>query len=145
MAIRFYKTRDPGGFMSNYYKARMFIYGRWWRCVEAPYQASKTLDLAEQEAIWKCERANDARELGQRVKVVSNWDSLKREVMKECVLAKFLQHADLRRMLMETGDQELIEDTTISNDCYWGCGTDGTGRNELGKVLMEVRAALQGE
>ena len=26
---------------------------------------------------------------------------------------------------------------------YWGCGADGTGRNRLGQILMEVRDALR--
>jgi N-glycosidase YbiA len=143
MAIKFYKTRDPYGFMSNYYKARMHIHGRWWICVESPYQAAKTNDMAEKEAIWRATRANDARNLGQLVKVVPDWDKRKREIMKECCMAKFLQHADLREQLMETGNETLIEDTT--NDMYWGCGTDGTGQNVLGQVLMEVRYELQGE
>jgi hypothetical protein len=38
-----------------------------------------------------------------------------------------------------------FEDTTTSNDMYWGCGADGTGQNMLGKVLMEVREELKGE
>jgi ribA/ribD-fused uncharacterized protein len=145
MAIKFYRNRDPYGFMSNYFKARFFVYGRWWDFVEAPYQAEKTNDLDEKDAIWAAKKANDSRLLGQKVKMRSNWDFIKRQVMKECCLAKFLQHPDLRKQLIETGDEELIEDTTTSNDMYWGCGADGTGQNILGKVLMEVREELKGE
>jgi len=28
-------------------------------------------------------------------------------------------------------------------DYYWGCGKDGTGRNELGKILMKIRSKLR--
>lgn len=28
-------------------------------------------------------------------------------------------------------------------DSYWGCGADGSGKNVLGKILMEVRATLR--
>jgi ribA/ribD-fused uncharacterized protein len=143
MTIKFYKLKDPGGFMSNYWKARMFIYGRWWNWVEAPYQSAKTNVQSEKEAIWQATKANDSRLLGQNVTMVSDWDMLKREVMKECCMAKFLQHPDLRKQLMETGTQELIEDSPY--DSYWGCGVDGTGKNVLGQVLMEVRDTLQGE
>lgn len=145
MAIKFYKIKDPGGFMSNYKKARFFIYGRWWNWVEAPYQAQKTLNATEQEIIWQAKTNNDSRLLGQKVTMRPDWDQVKRQVMKECCLAKFLQHPDLRKQLMETGGEELIEDTTITNDMYWGCGIDGTGQNVLGQVLMEVREELKGE
>jgi len=39
------------------------------------------------------------------------------------------------------GREELIEKTTT--DYYWGCGTNGTGRNMLGIILMEVRDMLK--
>lgn len=143
MAIKFYRLKEPGGFMSNYWKARMFIYGRWWNWTEAPYQSAKTNVQTEKDAIWRAERANDSRLLGQKVTMVPDWDVLKREIMKECCMAKFLQHPDLRQQLMATGTEELIEDSPV--DFFWGCGADGTGQNVLGQVLMEIRSALQGE
>jgi predicted NAD-dependent protein-ADP-ribosyltransferase YbiA (DUF1768 family) len=39
-----------------------------------------------------------------------------------------------------TADAELTEHTT--NDSYWADG-DGSGRNRLGELLMEVRAELR--
>jgi predicted NAD-dependent protein-ADP-ribosyltransferase YbiA (DUF1768 family) len=32
---------------------------------------------------------------------------------------------------------------TPYHDYYWGRGTEGTGRNMLGKILMEVRQILR--
>jgi ribA/ribD-fused uncharacterized protein len=72
-----------------------------------------------------------------------DWDEYKRFVMKECCMAKFLQHPELRKQLMDTGDEELMEDSPV--DWYWGCGADGTGKNVLGQVLMEIREELKGE
>jgi len=40
-----------------------------------------------------------------------------------------------------TGDEPIVEDAT--GDEFWGCGTDGTGKNALGNILMEVRAELR--
>jgi N-glycosidase YbiA len=34
-----------------------------------------------------------------------------------------------------------VEKTT--GDYYWGCGTNGTGKNMLGKILMETRDILR--
>jgi len=143
MTIKFYKIKDPHGYMSNYKKARFFIYGRWWNWVEAPYQAQKTNVPAEYDAIWQAKRNDESRLLGQKVTMRSDWDQVKYQVMKECVLAKFLQHKDLRDQLIATNYEELIEDSPV--DYYWGCGADGSGANNLGKVLMEVRDELQGE
>lgn len=145
MAIKFYRTKDPYGFLGNYYRARTFIYGRWWNWNEQPYQAAKTTVQSEIDAIWAAPKANESRLLGQKVTMRPDWDAVKRSVMKECCMAKFLQHSDLRKQLMDTGTEELIEDTTTSNDTYWGCGTNGDGQNMLGKILMEIRNLLKGE
>lgn len=143
MTIKFYKTKDPYGFMGNFFKARFFIYGRWWDFVEAPYQAEKTSIQSEKDEIWRAVKANDSRLLGQKVTMRPDWDQVKRQVMKECCLAKFLQHPDLRKQLLATGDEALIEDSPV--DWFWGCGADGTGKNVLGQVLMEIREELKGE
>ena len=60
--------------------------------------------------------------------------------MREALWAKFTQHPKLKSLLLSTGDTELIEHT--KNDSYWGDGADGTGKNRLGQLLMEVRAQL---
>lgn len=143
MSIKFYKTNAPYGFLNNFKKARMFIYGKWWNNVEAPYQASKCTDPVEANAIWACATPRDARDLGQKVQMRQDWDQVKNQIMYECCMAKFLQHKDLREQLIATGDQELIEDSPV--DYYWGCGGKGTGKNMLGKTLMRIRDELKGE
>jgi hypothetical protein len=64
-------------------------------------------------------------------------------VMREAVEAKFRQHEELRALLLGTGDAQLIEHT--ENDDFWGDGGDGSGRNELGRILMAIRDALRRE
>jgi len=63
--------------------------------------------------------------------------------MRDALRAKFTQHSSLRSLLLHTGDAELIEHT--KNDRYWGDGGDGTGKNRLGQLLMELRAKLRTE
>ncbi len=63
--------------------------------------------------------------------------------MRQVVLAKFLQREELRKILLETGDAKLIEHT--ASDSYWGDGWDGSGKNRLGIILMEVRSILRGD
>ncbi len=69
------------------------------------------------------------------------WGEVKDDIMRRAVLEKFKQNDDAKKVLLKTGDQEIIEKTT--KDYYWGCGTEGTGKNILGKILMEVRDTLK--
>ena len=151
MTLKFYKLKDPGGYMSNFYRARFFIYNRWWDTCEHAYQAQKCVDPTEYDAIHQAKKANDARLLGQKVKMREHWDNIHKDrVMEECVRAKFLQHKDIRDQLMATGDEELVEDSVQNSDpahrdAFWGNGPDGTGKNMLGKILMKIREELKGE
>jgi hypothetical protein len=46
-----------------------------------------------------------------------------------------------REILLNTGEATLVEHTR--NDSYWADGGDGSGRNILGKLLMQVRQELR--
>lgn len=74
--------------------------------------------------------------------------------MRRGVLAKFSYrpNKDLRQSLLDTGNRSLIEASPW--DTYWGCGWSEAmfhaspnknypGRNELGKILMEVRDIIR--
>ena len=43
---------------------------------------------------------------------------------------------DYSRYLLQTGDKILIEDSPYDN--FWGVGSDGKGRNQLGRCLMDI-------
>ena len=143
MTIKFYKLNDPGGFMSNFYRSTFTLYGRKWSTVEHAYQAQKCVDDKEYNEIHEAKTPRIARNLGQEVKMRKDWDSSKASVMEECVRAKFTQDEFLKKELLDTGNQELIEDSPV--DWYWGCGSDGKGQNMLGQVLMKIRKELKGE
>jgi len=61
--------------------------------------------------------------------------------MREAVLKKFLTHTDIREILLSTGNEILVEDSSC--DYFWGCGADKTGQNHLGKILMSVREEIR--
>ncbi len=142
MTIKFLKTNEAYGFLSNFKKTKMYIGGRWWNNSEAPYQAAKTVTREDEELIWNAKTPREARDLGQKVKLRSDWDRVKDRCMYDCIMAKFLQNHDLRKQLMDTGSEELMED---HEDQYWASGLDGKGKNKLGKILMQVREELKGE
>ena len=61
--------------------------------------------------------------------------------MQKAVLRKFETHGDIREILLSTKDAEIVENSPT--DYYWGCGANGTGKNKLGIILMEVREILR--
>ena len=63
--------------------------------------------------------------------------------MLETVLLKFRAHPDILKLLIETGDEELIENTT--KESYWGCGPNKDGQNNYGKILVKARKILKEE
>jgi len=68
--------------------------------------------------------------------------------MARLVRLKF-EDPGLRKLLLDTMDEEIVE-VNHWHDTFWGVcrgchhGCDGVGRNELGRILMEVREELRG-
>ena len=147
MEIRFYRTRDAYGCCSNFSAHPVTIDGVTYPTSEHYFQAMKfaTTDPAWAEAIRNAPTPKDVARMGRdRSRVMRpDWERIKDDVMRLAVLHKFASHADIQETLLSTGDEQLIEATT--DDYYWGEGTDRTGRNMLGLILMEVRGALRAE
>lgn len=141
MDIRFYIADQPFGWMSNFARYPIEVDGLVWPTSEHYYQAQKTTDFILQEEIRQTSRPGDSKRLGAKLPIRSDWNQVKDDIMRKVVKAKFVQHPDLKEMLLGTGDAILIEHT--ENDRYWGDGGDGSGKNMLGKVLMEVRKQLK--
>ncbi|MFZ6780397.1 NADAR family protein [Undibacterium sp. Ji83W] len=140
--IKFYSAEDEYGEFSNFARYSISMKGKTWPTSEHYFQAQKFVDAIYREKIRKANTPAIAARLGRArtEKLRPDWESVKVQVMRDAVTAKFQQHEDLRAMLLSTGSAKLIEDTT--DDSYWGCGSDGRGKNMLGRILMEVRATL---
>ncbi|RXE57537.1 NADAR family protein [Acetivibrio mesophilus] len=143
MAIMFYKVNDEYGCFSNFSKHGFELNGKCWSTSEHYFQAQKFAGTEYEEEIRLSATPMEAANLGRdRNKPLRNdWEQVKDSIMKEAVLAKFKTHDDIREILISTEDKEIIEKTT--SDYYWGCGSNGTGKNMLGKILMEVRTILK--
>ena len=74
------------------------------------------------------------------IKICKDWESIKDDVMLQALRAKFAQHDNLKKLLLSTNKRLIIEHT--KNDRYWADGGDGSGKNILGKLLMQVRSEL---
>lgn len=143
MPISFYSTRAAYGGFSNFSAHGIELDGRWYRTTEHYFQAQKFAGTVYAELVREARTPKEAAEMGRdrTHPLRADWEQVKDDVMRDAVLQKFRTHADLQRELLATGDEQLIEATT--NDYYWGCGTNGTGKNMLGVILMETRAELR--
>lgn len=70
-----------------------------------------------------------------------DWEEVKDKVMLQALRMKFSQNPEISKELLATGDAILIEHTR--NDDYWADGGDGSGKNKLGLLLMQVREELK--
>lgn len=127
---------DTYRFLSNFYPSPVLGYPT----VEHAYQAMKSLDLEYREKVRTCGPPSRAKKLGQLVKLRSDWDTVKYDIMEELVRAKFTTHPVLKGMLLSTGDA-ILEEGNWWGDTYWGV-CNGHGENHLGKILMLIRKEL---
>ena len=132
-----YNFRGRYAFLSNFYKLPEKIDG--CSTAEHLFQSLKTLDPAEREKIKQAFSPAEARRLGKRVRLRSDWEDIKVVAMKEILDAKF-KSDPLRSMLIETSDEQLVHENQ-HGDYFWGT-VCGQGRNMLGKLLMNVRDEL---
>jgi ribA/ribD-fused uncharacterized protein len=143
--IQFYATTGPYGAFSNFSKNPIQMKGEIWPTSEHYFQAQKFAGTAHEVEIREAATAMIAARMGRERKrpLRADWDAVKDTIMREALLAKFSQHPKLTALLLGTGEARIIEHT--ANDRYWGDGGDGSGRNRLGDLLMEVRAALRAQ
>jgi ribA/ribD-fused uncharacterized protein len=141
--IRFYSVSAEYGELSNFAPYPITLKGKRWPTSEHYFQAQKFVAGRDQEEIRAANTPMLAARWGRdrKRKLRRDWERVKVGVMREAVEAKFRQHEELGALLLGTGDATLIEHT--ENDDFWGDGGDGSGRNELGRILMAVRDRLR--
>jgi N-glycosidase YbiA len=142
--IKFYRTGDAYGAFSNFAAYPIRLKGAQWPTTEHYFQAQKFAGTRHEEDLRLADSPMTAAKMGRERSrpLRPDWEAVKDEVMREAVLAKFEQYPQLLSLLLSTGDAEIMEHTR--NDAYWGDGGDGTGRNMLGQILIEVRQRLGG-
>jgi predicted NAD-dependent protein-ADP-ribosyltransferase YbiA (DUF1768 family) len=78
------------------------------------------------ELISKMKNINDVRFLIRNFKIRKDWDNVKSEIIKWGIIEKF-NNEDLKKMLIETGDTELLDE------------------DNFGNYLMEIRESLKSD
>lgn len=141
--INFYSLRDKYGEFSNFAPYPIMIEGKTWPTSEHFFQAQKFSGTSHEEEIRLAKSPMIAAQMGRDRKrpLRPDWETVKDDIMRQALYAKFVQHPSLKEMLLATGEASIVEHT--KNDSYWGDGGDGTGLNMLGKILVELREQLQ--
>ena len=133
--------------LDNFASFGLIYEGTRFHTVEHAYQAYKFKDTSLEvfNEIVNCLSADEARRIAHRNedKVVSNWNSIKVELMEKFLRAKLEQNPQVKKKLLETKNYLICEDNPI--DSFWGIGEDKKGRNELGKIWMKLREELQND
>lgn len=139
--IYFYSKYEDYGWLSNFSPSPIIIDGHWYPTVEHYYQSQKTIDPEIREWISRAPKPYLAMAIGRRLRpedgFLPNWEDVKLKIMRLGLERKFEMHDNLKRLLLETGDASIHEDSPT--DKFWGV----RGSDWLGKLLMEIREEIR--
>jgi ribA/ribD-fused uncharacterized protein len=145
--VRFYRASNkPYGVFSNLYRRLIVFEGLTFSTGEHAYQYGKARKPKVRN--WLMAAPSPAL-LAMAAHglypwdIAPGWSAGRYDRMRRVVEAKFRQHPDLAEILLATGSARIVETATTDNEVNrrWG-EVNGVGQNWLGKILMEVRAAL---
>jgi ribA/ribD-fused uncharacterized protein len=136
--------KGPYEKFSNFYPCKIYYEQLWYPTVEHAYVAAKSKDKFFR---WKiahmdAEDAGAAKKFGRKVILRSDWEMVKLSIMRSLLNQKF-SNIEFKSLLLSTEDADIIEGN-YWHDNYWGdCRCKKCkniiGRNNLGKILMEIR------
>lgn len=125
-------------FLSNMSASEVSLSGVDYPTVENAFQAAKVLDTSHRAQFVSCS-AKQAKYLGRRVPLRSDWLVVRDQVMYLLVRQKFMRHPSLKSKLLAIPGH--IQEDNAWGDVYWGV-CRGEGMNQLGLILMRVRTEL---
>lgn len=142
--IEFYSKLPAYREFSNFFPSAFDLDGKRWPTVEHYFQAQKfTANPEYQEEIRVAKTPEKAKSLGatREKPIRADWDTVREDVMKKALQAKFTQNPDLKAKLLGTGSRTLVE--ANPTDAYWGYGRTKKGKNRLGVLLQQLRDDLR--
>lgn len=134
--IEFWHPEDQHGFLSNFYEAKIFAEGRYWKTSEHFYQAMKHQGTELFGDICCEPTPKKAKDLARSIPSDIT-EQQKIKIMRSAIRAKFTQNPMLKYALLGTGNKKLVE--ASNTDAYWGYGPNRDGINMMGLLLMELR------
>lgn len=153
--IAFTKVKLPYGWLGNMAAYPVTHEGLEYRTTEALFQAlrfSKFPEIAEKIRQEKSPMSAKMVAKGHKdLLEQSGYELLGQqdwEYMKLCLRLKVEQHPQLKQMLLDTGEDKIVEDCSSrpqGTGLFWGAEyKDGkwSGKNILGKLWMQLRQEL---
>jgi len=153
MPVTFTKAKLPFGWLGNMTRYPLNFEGQQWHTAEALFQALRFQDLQVREAIrverspMRAKMIAHAHADQMTVEPASAADLANMELVLRLKLA---QHPKLQQALLETCDQQIIEDVTrrtgSGRHAFWGMALrsgEWVGENALGKIWMKLREELK--
>lgn len=135
-------------FLSNFFPSPITFDGVTFPTMENWFQAWKTENPAEFLLIATADTPGKSKRLGRQCALRKDWEEVKVDVMRDGLRLKFKDPV-LRKKLLATGDEELMEGNTWHDNTWGNCvcaRCQGTpGRNMLGMLLMELRNEIRYE
>ncbi len=154
--VRFHRTEEENGYLSNWYLRDFELDGKNYCCVEQYMMEQKALLFSDFEMAGKIMQTKDQQEMQDLGRAVRNfdsriWDGQKQLIVYTGLLAKFGQNPDLLGRLIETGTATPVE--CSRSDRIWGIGlgmddlnaanpSKWNGQNLLGFALKATRTEL---
>ncbi|MEX0917953.1 MAG: NADAR family protein [Candidatus Paceibacterota bacterium] len=135
-------VEDRWHYLSPFSAHEVEIDGVVYKTAEHAYQALRMVPEVR-EQILQTSSPLEAWRIAQTLKEGGKLDPAhdKDVLMERIFRAKLAQHPDIREILLESGDRELLK--VYPTDYYWGTGEDGTGENKMGKLWMKLRDDLR--
>lgn len=129
-----------------------------FNCSEQAMMYLKALEFADFKTAEKIMETSDPKkqkQLGRQIQRFDedHWSKVRLDQAVSYLRHKFIQNLDLFKILMDTGNREIVEASPYDN--VWGCGmgvdkypqildkANWTGTNLLGEALMRVREELR--
>ncbi len=145
--LKFTKKDAIYACFSNFYECPVEFAGIKYRNSEAAWQSLKTENMEERMKFSTLSGAA-AKKSGRKVLLRPDWEEIKYSCMVDICYAKFTQNEKPGEILLSTGEDILVENTTGWHDNLWGnCECPKCigrpGKNLLGKALMETREKLR--
>ena len=138
---------------SNLYPVHIIMGDYNFISLEQAYQYLKAKTLGKLLAatrIYLSRDQIDIKQMGDEIGTSAEWENKKFDAMYACMKRKFEQNPELLKLLLDSGDCELVEATP---NRMWGCGAtlssnllrrhEWPGDNKQGKILMTVREELR--
>ena len=136
---------DDYRYLSNYHLCRVKIGDITYGSSEAAYMAEK---CPARKTEFHSLSPSEAKKLGQKVPLRSDWEYYRVIAMMKVLYAKFDQNKELGCLLKVTGNKYL-EETNNWGDKFWGVSVVHRdnyialdGQNILGRCLMAVREMI---